>query len=64
MKGSGGLTVCNDARHLGSSELCCLFALVAIKHPHKAAADLVLTPMPGLEVWQSNVAILLILSLA
>lgn len=64
MKCSEGLTVCNDARHLGSGKLCCLLALVPIKHAHKAAVDLVLTPMPGLEVWQSNVAILLILSLA
>ena len=51
MKCGEGLTVCDDARHLGGSKLCGLLALVPIKHAHQAAADLVLTPIPWLEVW-------------
>jgi len=37
---------------------------VSIKHANQAAVDLILASVSGLEVWQCNVAILLVLSFA
>lgn len=59
-----GPTICNDARHLGGCKLCSLLAFVAIKDTYQAAVHLVVSSMLWLEVWQRNMAVLLVFPLA